>query len=251
MKLIEMPRRLCHIAAYNRDWLKFLPPFANRGSSRTECFRLRNGQVLEVPRDARFILNEIYLDKVYDVPGIDPSRLRHVLDLGANVGLFATYISSLNPQATIYCFEPAKSNYDDLQVNVNRNRVNARLFPSAVSNKEGKGFLSHQGSSVEFALVESAEDNTEEVGCVSFESVFPLCGVERFDLLKLDIEGHEKTLLEGASDDLLRRFDKMIVEWHYSWEELQTLAERLRGIGFTAEPFIIAGHMRFLYASLE
>ena len=150
MKIIDKILRLYNIASYNRDWLKFIAPFAPKGSSRTECFRLRNGQALHVPRDARFILNEIYLDKVYDVPGIEPARLRHVLDLGANVGLFATYIASLNPQTTIYCFEPAKSNFEDLQLNVDRNRVNARLFPAAVSNQEGRGFLSHRGSSVEF-----------------------------------------------------------------------------------------------------
>ena len=74
--------------------------------------------------------------------------------------------------------------------------------------------------------------------------------MERFDLLKLDIEGHEKNLLDGASDELLRKFDHMIVEWHHSWEELQALAERLRRIGFQAEPLLIEGHMRFLYADL-
>ena len=249
MNVIEKLHRLYKIASYNRDWLKFIPLFANKDASRTERFRLRNGQVLEVPRDARFILNEIYLDRVYDVPTIKFAQLRHVLDLGANVGLFATYIASQNPKATIYCFEPAASNYQDLCINVQRNNVNARLFQSAVSLQDSKGYLSHRGTSVEYALVDESEGSTEEVMCVPFDKVFSLCGVDRFDLLKVDIEGHEKSLFEAASDDFLRKFDHLIVEWHYSLDELEVLADRLRGVGFNAKTFVIEGHMRFLYAS--
>lgn len=244
--------RLSKIAAYNRDWQKYLPFLGGDSDQETQTFRLRNGQVVEVKSDARFILNEIYLDKVYDIlgEGADYSQLGSVLDLGANVGLFATYVSSRNSRATTYCFEPAAVNYRILQRNIQRNTVNAKIFQLAVSVDEGLGHLSHRGSSVEYALVDGGNDNTEEVQCVAHEQVFSLCGVERFDLLKVDIEGHEKPLFNAASDDWLRRFDRMIVEWHYSWEELVALAERLRHIGFDAEPVLIEGHMRFLRAQL-
>jgi FkbM family methyltransferase len=249
MTLLKKFARLPQVAAYNRDWYRYLP-LPGSGNNETEEFRLRNGQVVEVKRDARFILNEIYLDRVYDLPGVPYSCLTHILDLGANIGLYATYVASLNPHATLHCFEPAKSNYEILERNIRRNRVNARLYESAVSVNTGVGFLSHKGSSVEYALVDSADEVTEEVQCVALDSVFERCGVARFDLLKIDIEGHEKSLIEGASDDWFRRFDHLIMEWHYSQAELEVVAERLRLIGFEAEPVLIQGHMQFLRASL-
>lgn len=241
--------RIPGVAAYNRDWHKYLKPPAIGAEDSIATFRLRNGQVLEVKNDARFVLNEIYLDRVYDMPGVDYQNLTNVLDLGANIGLYATYISSLNPNATIYCFEPAADNFRILERNIHRNRVNAKLFQAAVSTEDGSGFLSNERSSVEYSLVEHSGDSTEEVQCVGLDQVFSLCEVERFDLLKIDIEGHEKVLLEKAKDDWLLRFDHLIIEWHFSWEEMDTVAQRLRAIGFNAEKVLIEKHMRFLRAS--
>ena len=249
MKILKKLARLPRVAAYNRDWRKYLKVPAVDADHSVETFRLRNGQVLQVKNDARFILNEIYLDRVYDMPGVSYSKLINVLDLGANVGLYATYVSSQNPTATIYCFEPSNSNYQILKYNIRRNNVNAKLYQAAVSVEKGTGFLSKQKSSVEYSLVNQPDVHTEEVQCVGLDQIFSLCGVERFDLLKIDIEGHEKILLENASDEWLLHFDHLIIEWHYSWEELERVAQRLRAIGFETEKVLLEKHMRFLRAS--
>lgn len=244
-KLARLPR----VAAYNRDWHKYFQAFAGADKGSIETFRLRNGQILELKPDARFILNEIYLDRVYDLPGTAYSQLTHVLDLGANVGVYAAFVCAQNPDARIYCFEPASNNYQILARNVQRNQINATLYQAAVSVEAGDGFLSQQMSSVEYTLVESPDTHTEQVRCVGLDQVFTLCGVERFDLIKIDIEGHEKILLENASDEWLLRFDRMIVEWHYSWRELETLMQRLQALGFRAEQVSPEENMKFLRAS--
>ena len=150
-KLARLPR----VAAYNRDWHKYFQAFAGADKGSVETFRLRNGQILELKPDARFILNEIYLDRVYDLPGTAYSQLTHVLDLGANVGVYAAFVCAQNPDARIYCFEPASNNYQILARNVQRNQINATLYQAAVSVEAGDGFLSQQMSSVEYTLVES------------------------------------------------------------------------------------------------
>jgi len=61
----------------------------------------------------------------------------------------------------------------------------------------------------------------------------------RYDLkdawLKVDCEGWEYDFLLAASNDLLRLFEKMVIEYHYGFEKL---AEKLKAAGFavTAEP---------------
>jgi len=250
MKILNKISRLVKIASYNRDWCHYLLRHSVCDNGKIEQFQLRNGQILEVKREARFILNEIYLDKVYDFSGVVYSSLRSILDLGANVGLFATYIAALNPLAAIYCFEPSTMNYRILCRNIERNKINAKTFQMAVSVNDGPGYLSLKDSSTEYTLVDIPDKNTENVKRVNFEQVFSLCGVERFDLLKCDIEGHEKLLLDNANNDLLLRFNHLIVEWHHTWEELEALVDHLRKIGFDAKPLLIDDHMQLLTARL-
>lgn len=251
MEFIKKLARLPRVVAYNLDWYRYLPFAGKANSGVVERFRLRNGQVLDVKRDGRFVLNEIYLDRVYDLPNVSYSGLRHILDLGANIGLFATYVASQNPLATVHCFEPSADNFALLKRNVERNLVNARLYQTAVAVNEGVGLLSRRGSSVEYGLVEQADDTTEEVKCIAMDRVFELCGTERFDLAKIDIEGFEKQLIDAASDEWLRRFDHLMMEWHHSRDELESIGKRLRGIGFEAEPIYEDGQMPFLRASLR
>jgi hypothetical protein len=58
MALLKKLVRLSHVAPYNRYSNRYLP-LPGSGNNETEEFRLRNGQVVEVKRDARIILNEM------------------------------------------------------------------------------------------------------------------------------------------------------------------------------------------------
>jgi FkbM family methyltransferase len=194
-------------------------------------FRLRNGQTIALKPDVRFTLNEIYLDQVYDVPGVDFAGCRSVLDLGANMGIFALYVESKSPVAIVHCFEPEASNYEVLERNLAANRARARPYHLALSTACGTEHLSLEGSSAEYALGR-AEGRTQAVECVDWTRLHAVTGVERFDFVKMDIEGAELPILEATSDDELRRIGALSLEWHHSQEKLRALAERLRGLGF-------------------
>jgi FkbM family methyltransferase len=249
-----MLKRLVRIAAYNRDWPHYvLSRFRAPQPGKVLTFRLRNGQRLALKYETRFLLNEIYLDRVYDRAGIDYSECTTVLDLGGNVGVFAMYVAARNPQARIYSFEPASENLALLRQNLEANPTSARqitTFPMAVGASNGRITLSLTGTPAEYSTTkgDAIEGRKETVRCVDLATVFELCDVDEFDLAKIDIEGAEASLLEAATDEQLRRFKAIVLEWHYSWESLQELAARLRVIDFDANPMLIEGHMRFLHA---
>ena len=95
--------RLLELMKYNRDWLKYLfSRYRRPQPGGTIDFRLRNGQVIRLFSDGRFVLNEIYLERVYDIPGLDLTKCDAILDIGANAGVFALYAASRSPRATIY-----------------------------------------------------------------------------------------------------------------------------------------------------
>jgi len=209
-------------------------------------YRLRNGQLITLKDDGRFILNEIFLDRVYDVAGADISSCRSVLDVGANVGAFALYMASQAPSATIHCLEPETSNFEILQRNLTRAGVRATVHKLAMSASSGIGYLNLEGSSVEYSLGTS-RNQSEKVVCVGWDDAIRLAGVECFDFVKMDIEGVERDILASCTDAQLRQMRSLALEWHHSRSELEAVAARLRGLGFNATVQIFGDH-RYLKA---
>ena len=199
--------------------------------------------------DGRFVLNEIYLDRVYDIAGVDFAKCRSVLDLGANIGIFALYVASRSPETKIYCFEPDPQNFQLLTRNLSSNGAAGKAFQLAVAGHRGAGYL-QLGSSVEHALGTDTSNSTR-VECTDLEGVFELAGVERFDFVKMDIEGAEAEIFARCTDEQLRRMGALAIEWHYPIPELQALGERLRNIGFEAKIEILPGNIRYLKAVLR
>lgn len=229
-----MLRRLWGLIRYNRDWPRYLlGRYWNTGAPFT-TFRLRNGQTVALKPDVRFTLNEIYLDHVYDIPGVDLATCHSVLDLGANMGVFALYVASRSP-AMVHCFEPESTNYEVLQRNLAVNRARAKAYRMALSTSCGTGHLSLEGSSAEYALGR-AQGKSEAVECVDWDRLFEVTGIRAFDFVKMDIEGAELEILESTSDECLRRIGALSMEWHHATEKLERLAGRLRGLGFEVSP---------------
>jgi FkbM family methyltransferase len=240
-------RRLSGLVNYNRDWMKYLlARYHAAQPGETSRFRLRNGQIVELFADGRFILNEIYLDRVYDVAGADLATCSRVLDLGANTGVFALYATSMAPNAAVYCFEPDPRNFEVLNRNLKLNQVAGQAYPFAVAGRSGSAYL-QAGSSVEHSLSANSADG-QKIECVDLSRVFELAGVTRFDFAKIDVEGAELEIFDLCPNDILRRIRAMAVEWHHSVEALQALRERLRKIGFEAEITVLPPNIRYLKA---
>jgi FkbM family methyltransferase len=198
------------VQRYNRDWLKHALCWYRRPDSVVH-FRLRNGQNVETVSDAAFVLNEIYLDRTYDIQGVNLITCYPIPDLGANIGAFALYAASQTPNARIYCFEPASKAFRTLESNLARNRVFARAFKFVISDISGVEHLQFDNQSTARSLGDSAE----EVRCINLTDVFALAQVDRFDFVKIDVEGAELQILNGCTDDQLRRIGALAAEWHH------------------------------------
>jgi len=235
------------LRSYNRDWIKYLS-YRYRKSDGLITFRLRNGQKISMHPESRFTLNETYLDRVYDVPGVDWGSCRHVLDLGANVGMFALYVASRNPRATIYCFEPESRNFDALRANIKSNKASACIYQMAVAAKCGKARLELRGPLNH--RLSAAGDASESVECADLDAVHRLTGIQQFDFSKIDIEGAETEILASATDLQLRRLGAISMEWHHSDDKLRDAERRLRQAGFEAKAEVQQG-LSYLKASRQ
>lgn len=134
-----------------------------------------------------------------------------VLDIGANHGMYTGLFADHFPK--VFAFEPSPANLLELQKNVG-NRLNVEIIPKALSNMSGTTALwTHMNPGMH--TIEPTVGSMERKWGHDFE---PL-SVERTTLdqfvadrditdlvgMKIDVEGHEQFLLEGAYHTL-RRF---------------------------------------------
>ncbi len=116
-------------------------------------------------------------------------------DVGAHVGLVTFAIAARRPDIAIRSFEPNPSNIESWRRNHELNPDSrVELVASAVSDREGRARLTVPGDSGSGML---AAEGTE-VTTVALDAYCAREGIRSVDVAKLDVEGHEAAVLDGA-----------------------------------------------------
>jgi FkbM family methyltransferase len=123
------------------------------------------------------------------------------VDVGANIGIFSSVISQfsrLNQNVNVYAFEANPSTYERLQKNAKEHDFQS--FNVGVSDRECElefvdGAVSHVFTTVENASAYNLTDKTTKVKCQRLDK-FNIVGDSM--ILKIDVEGQELEVLEGA-----------------------------------------------------
>ncbi|MGD9897389.1 MAG: FkbM family methyltransferase [Candidatus Methylacidiphilaceae bacterium] len=211
-------------------------------------FRTRRGFRLPLPPARIGDFYEIFLAQHYVATewSRDLPRLRTVIDVGANIGLFSLFAAERCPNARILAFEPWEENFRYLEKLVRENRLPVLPFREALSSTSGLLSL-HLPRSERFtsrATVFSEppgpswpnqEDLRIEVPAVTLEEVFRRERIGACDLLKMDCEGSEYAILYGTSPEFLVRIGRMAIEVHPGSapsENSESLAAYLTALGF-------------------
>lgn len=235
-------RQLKNIPKRVKDDLKIISLAANWKDilrsklERSELLRieLRGGSVLAAPPEVslNFLFHEIWIEKFYTAPGYEIKNEDIVIDIGANIGVFALWAICQAKNVAVHSFEPFPGNAEYLRRNVEDSKaVGIFVYEKAVAATNGKRRLGVSDSWILHTLTEDkGEGRSIEVDCISLDSVvepLPHC-----DLLKLDCEGGEGEILSAASELTLSKIDKIVCEFNFRPEdgkkgaELQDLLER-------------------------
>lgn len=144
---------------------------------------------------------------------LEASETGILFDVGANNGAYARFLRMVCPQAQIYAFEPHPRTFARLR---ERTVPDARmvLVNSAVSNETGSIKLydfagddgSTQASLDENAIrLFSADTVAHDVTATTIDAFMKERGIARIRLLKIDTEGFDLAVLQGASEALAAR----------------------------------------------
>jgi FkbM family methyltransferase len=153
------------------------------------------------------------------------------LDVGANVGSY-TILASGVAGAQAIAIEPVPSTHAALRANVDGNALGERVdcVPMAIGDHEGRVNFTVDRDSMNHVARSGERGATIEVAMTTLDA---LCANRKPSLVKVDVEGHEASVLRGAHgvlrDSSLRA---AIVEvWDESRDEVEHTMLRF---GFTA-----------------
>jgi FkbM family methyltransferase len=147
---------------------------------------------------------------------------RTVFDIGANAGIFSLAALGANPHAMVHAFEPTPEIATRLRTTVALNDLsNLTVNEAAVGDHDGGASLmrwrgvGNSNEGMNFIATDSSDG--EAVRLVSLDRYCADRGIERIDLLKIDIQGNEPKAFAGAAR-LLREKQIRTIFAELSWE---------------------------------
>jgi FkbM family methyltransferase len=183
--------------------------------------RLRNGVVLDSPGtlNLAFLFHEIWVREIYAPPGYEIGPGQSVIDVGANIGVFAAYAATRAPGVRVFAYEPFPGNVEWLRRNVGASGLAEKVSvrQEAVAGERGERVLHVNPESwIVHSLVREDASASEEIAvtCVTLDDALDGNGIERCDLLKLDCEGSEYEILRGCTPAALARVGRIVGEYH-------------------------------------
>jgi amino acid adenylation domain-containing protein/FkbM family methyltransferase len=201
-----------------------------------------------------FVYDEIFKDDGYLRHGVTLNDGDCVFDVGANIGLFSLFVGQRCRNATIYAFEPIPPVFETIQLNsrlhgwagkfyecglaeTSKQQVftfyphNTVISSSATSRGEArqivKSYLLNRqedadvtngptaaGEFVDELLEARLESQEYTCQLRTVSEIIEENGLERIDLLKIDVEKAEHDVLKGIKDGDWPKIRQLVIEVH-------------------------------------
>ena len=145
-----------------------------------------------------------------------------LFDVGANVGKYTLMLLNIFPNASIHSFEPGHSTFIALKNNISAAEKNyqeqitlnnfglsdAETDSTLFYDKAASGLASLYKRQLDYANIDFSQRET--VHLTTLDKYCQVHGINEINLLKLDVEGHEISVLNGAANMLSARKIKNI-----------------------------------------
>lgn len=234
--------------------------------------RLPNGLEIAHQYEAETIhfYQDIFVQRSYAKNGIAIPR-GCIFDVGANIGMFTLFAHTEARDARIFSFEPAPPLFRILQQNVEDHRIGAKIFNFGLSDAEREATFTfyprssgmssfHADAAEERQILESIVENhrkhdmpelnelassRDELFALRLEAetftarlrrlsdVIREEGVERIDLLKVDVQKCELEVINGIDEEDWPKIQQIVLEVHDTDDRVLTLTSLFERHGFS------------------
>ena len=156
------------------------------------------------------IFEQVFVDREYEF--LNGRKLDTIIDAGANIGLASVCFKQLNPQAKIIALEPESSNYELLVKNTSSYDQVTALKMGLWNKATFLKIANPEGVKSGFRLAE-VEAGDADIETTTVDALIDQLGVDKVDLLKIDIEGGEVELF-ADKPQWLSRVRMLVIELH-------------------------------------
>ena len=138
-----------------------------------------------------------------------------VVDVGAGVGEELMIFSrSVGSQGKVYAIEAHPKTFEVLEYNCRKNGLrNAELLNVAIADKPGSIFIEDSRDSLANTVSEKQHAGSHRVEAVTIDQLVNRYGIERINLMKVNIEGAEQLLVKGIGPSI-SKIDHMAISCH-------------------------------------
>lgn len=186
----------------------------------------------------------LMVDNEYRVTRLDGEGV--VYDVGANIGLFSRWILTHNPGRAVHAFEPLPGNAGIARMN----NPDATVNQVGVGRAPGRVTLGVDAQGIMATSIEQQWDTAAgatEFEVITLDDYTAKRGIERIAFMKIDTEGMELDVLDGARETL-RRTARVAMETHGE-ERHAGSKQRLIAAGLTIDDETRYGGTGNLFAS--
>lgn len=188
----------------------------------------------------RQAVHEVWRLKAYEDEYFTIRASDVVIDIGAHIGAFSIWAARQAVYGTVYAFEPNNENYGLLEENKALNDLtNLQTFKLAVSNVTGEADLFNSDyHNMTHSFFKDGAQNKTSIRTISLAEILQANDIERVNYLKIDAEGAEYLIVLDASSNVLRKIDKIFIEYHDNLDHghnFKELIKYLTGNGFRVE----------------
>lgn len=131
-----------------------------------------------------------------------------VIDVGSSYGSYA--LTACVMGATVYCFEPESTVYQDLVKNINLNNWNSKCIAyncalwDSVQEVDMRQYATHW----------PAQTITSKYMANTLDNIVVNKQISKIDWIKIDVEGVEEKVLKGAANTISQFTPNLIIECH-------------------------------------
>lgn len=152
-----------------------------------------------------------------------------ILDIGANIGNHSLYWSKKRNIRKIYCFEPIVDTFAILQKNIQLNALEKSVQPINIGLSDEKTMAKIQ--TFRYSNIGGTSINKDMSGNLQLDRLDNIeIKEQKIDFVKIDVEGHEISVLKGAENTIKKYrpiifiesfsnnyqfIDEILISWGY------------------------------------
>ena len=172
------------------------------------------------------VLDEVIVGDPYQLQSINLRSNPNIVDVGAHIGAFTKYSAWRWPHAKHYAYEANSRNWEVLEMNLQDIAHKVTLYRGALVGSEPTNkrlvinAMEADRVTGGWGIIYSDEAYEPGIGeaAVDIENFYYIKdlwpALDKVDILKLDCEGSEFSILKHMSDDDLRKVDYLVCEIH-------------------------------------